>query len=48
MACIAVILAMKLDVILMDEPSIALGSYNRRTLIRLLNQIAGDEVDRFP
>ena len=39
MACIAVILAMKPDVILMDEPSIALDPYNRRTLIRLLNQM---------
>lgn len=39
MACIAVILAMKPDVVLMDEPSIALDPYNRRTLIRLLNQM---------
>ncbi len=39
MACIAVILAMRPDVILMDEPSIALDPYNRRTLIRLLNQM---------
>ena len=39
MACIAVILAMKPDVILMDEPSTALDPYNRRTLIRLLNQM---------
>lgn len=39
MACIAVILAMKPDVILMDEPSTALDPYNRRTLIRLLNRM---------
>lgn len=39
MACIAVILVMRPDVILMDEPSIALDPYNRRTLIRILNQM---------
>lgn len=39
MACIAVVLAMRPDVILMDEPSIALDPYNRRTLIRTLNQM---------
>jgi len=39
MACIAVVLAMQPDVILMDEPSIALDPYNRRTLIRTLNQM---------
>ena len=39
MACIAVVLAMQPDIILMDEPSIALDPYNRRTLIRTLNQM---------
>lgn len=39
MACIAAILAMKPEVILMDEPSIALDPYNRRTLIRNLNEM---------
>jgi len=37
MACIATILAMKPKVVLMDEPSIALDPYNRRTLINNLN-----------
>lgn len=37
MACIATVLAMKPEVILMDEPSIALDPYNRRALIRVLN-----------
>lgn len=39
MACIAAILAMKPEVILMDEPSTALDPYNRRTLIRILNEM---------
>lgn len=37
MACIATILAMKPEIILMDEPSIALDPCNRRTLINTLN-----------
>lgn len=37
MACIAVILAMQPEIILMDEPSIALDPCNRRTLINTLN-----------
>lgn len=39
MACIAVILAMRPEVVLMDEPSIALDPYNRRTLIHTLNEM---------
>ena len=39
MACIATILAMKPKIILMDEPSIALDPFNRRTLINNLNQL---------
>ena len=39
MACIAVILAMHPEIILMDEPSIALDPYNRRTLIRNLREM---------
>ena len=37
MASIATILAMTPDIILMDEPSIALDPKNRRTLIHILN-----------
>ena len=40
MVCLAVILAMKPDLVLMDEPSNALDPYNRRTLIRQLNQMS--------
>lgn len=39
MACIATILAMKPEVVLMDEPSIALDPYNRRNLINNLNSM---------
>lgn len=39
MACIATVLAMNPDVILMDEPSITLDPYNRRNLIRNLNEL---------
>lgn len=39
MACIATILAMHPDIVLMDEPSIALDPYNRRTLIQNLNRM---------
>jgi cobalt/nickel transport system ATP-binding protein len=38
MASIATILSMTPDIILMDEPSIALDPKNRRNLIRILNQ----------
>lgn len=37
MASIATILAMTPDIILMDEPSIALDPRNRRSLIHILN-----------
>lgn len=37
MACIAVILAMEPEIVLLDEPSTMLDPYNRRTLIRTLN-----------
>lgn len=39
MASIATILAMIPDIILLDEPSIALDPKNRRTLINILNQL---------
>ncbi|MBQ0000167.1 MAG: ABC transporter ATP-binding protein [Clostridiales bacterium] len=39
MACIATILAMRPEIVLMDEPSITLDPYNRRTLIRNLNDM---------
>ena len=39
MASIATILAMTPDIILMDEPSIALDPKNRRTLIHILNDL---------
>lgn len=39
MVCIATILAMKPEVILLDEPSITLDPYNRRTLINILNEM---------
>ncbi|MDE7327814.1 MAG: energy-coupling factor ABC transporter ATP-binding protein, partial [Lachnospiraceae bacterium] len=39
MACIAVVLAMHPDVILMDEPTTALDPCNRRTLIHTLNHM---------
>lgn len=38
-ACIAVVLAMKPEIVLMDEPSIALDPYNRRNLIHILNEM---------
>lgn len=39
MACIATILAMKPEILLMDEPSTALDPCNRRTLINTLNEL---------
>lgn len=39
MVCIATVLAMRPEVILMDEPSITLDPCNRRTLIRTLNEM---------
>lgn len=44
MACIATILTMEPEVILMDEPSIALDPYNRRILIRTLNEMKETKV----
>ena len=40
MAAIATILAMQPETILMDEPSIALDPVNRRTIIRIINQLS--------
>lgn len=39
MAAIATILAMRPEVIVMDEPSIALDPYNRRAVIRAVNEM---------
>lgn len=39
LASIATILSMKPDIIIMDEPSIALDPRNRRNLIKILNEI---------
>ena len=39
LAAIATILSMEPDIILMDEPSVALDPSNRRNLIRLLNEM---------
>lgn len=39
MACIATVLAMKPEIIIMDEPTITLDPYNRRNLINLLNRM---------
>lgn len=39
LAAIATILAMEPDIILMDEPSVALDPRNRRNLIKLLNEM---------
>ncbi len=39
LAAIATILAMEPDIIIMDEPSIALDPRNRRNLIKILNEI---------
>lgn len=39
LVAIATILAMEPDIILMDEPTIALDPQNRRNLIRILNQL---------
>lgn len=39
MAAIATILSMKPEIILMDEPTIALDPKNRRNLIRILNEL---------
>lgn len=39
MAAIATILAMEPEIIVMDEPSIALDPYNRRAVIRAANEI---------
>lgn len=44
MAAIATILNMEPEVILMDEPSLALDPQNRRTLINLLNSIEGTKI----
>ncbi len=41
LAAIATILSMKPDIILMDEPSIALDPRNRRNLIHILNELKG-------
>ncbi len=40
LAAIATILAMEPDIIIMDEPSLALDPKNRRNLIHILNEIA--------
>lgn len=44
LAAIATLLSMQPEVILMDEPSIALDPRNRRNLIRILQEIPGTKV----
>lgn len=39
MVCMAVTIAMNPDIILLDEPTIALDPYNRRRLINVLNEL---------
>ena len=39
LSAIATILSMKPDIIIMDEPSIALDPRNRKNLIRIINEI---------
>lgn len=43
-ASIAAILSMEPEVILMDEPSAALDPRNRRSLIRILNELSGIKI----
>ena len=44
LASIATILALTPEIILLDEPSIALDPKNRRNLIRVINEIEGTKV----
>ena len=44
LASIATILSMEPDVILLDEPSVALDPRNRRNLIRVLNELPGTKI----
>lgn len=39
MVCMAVTIAMNPDIVLLDEPTIALDPYNRRRLINVLNEL---------
>ncbi len=44
MAAIAVILAMKPDILLMDEPTAALDPYNRRKVIEVIKNLPGTKM----
>ena len=44
LASIATVLSMDPDIILMDEPSVALGPKNRRNLIRVINELKGTRI----